>query len=79
MLQAVALELGYDCRIFIESDASAALSAAEEEGILKFKHLAIKWLFLQELIERKTVRVEDGYLDEQARRLLDEARQREHP
>ena len=55
LLQSVAQELGFEISIVIESDAAAAIAAAEKRGLLRFKHLAIRWLFLKELIDRKTI------------------------
>ena len=53
--KSLASELGLELDLILESDASAALAAAEKQGVLKFKHLAIRWLFLKELVDRKAV------------------------
>ena len=55
MLQSLAGEIGYTLEVILESDAAAAISAAEKRGVLRFKHLAIKWLFLKELVSRKAI------------------------
>ena len=56
MLQSLAGEIGYMMEVILESDAAATISAVEKRGVLRFKHLAIKWLFLKELCcERRSV------------------------
>ena len=40
-------ELGRDVKIVLETDASAAIAAAEKRGLLRFFHLSILWLFLK--------------------------------
>ncbi len=53
MLKSVLSELGHTVQVEIQSDAQAAISAAENCENFRFKHLAIRWLFLKELTERK--------------------------
>ena len=64
MLQAALNELGYSMQVDIKSDASSAIAAAEKKGVLRFKHLAIKWLLMKELTERKQICIKKvGTLD----------------
>jgi hypothetical protein len=51
-------ELGYEVTVTVTTDATAALSACAKRGLLRFKHLAIKWLFVKELVERGSVILE---------------------
>ena len=57
MIQRLAKELNFDLELIIESDASSAIAAAEKRGLLKFKNLAIKWLFVKELVAQKAIRM----------------------
>ena len=41
--------------VHVFSAASAALGAAERLGLMRFKHMALKWLFLKELILRRAI------------------------
>jgi hypothetical protein len=51
-------ELGYEANVTVTTDATAALAACAKRGLLRFKHLAIKWLFVKELVDRGTVVLE---------------------
>jgi hypothetical protein len=51
-------ELGYEVTVTVTTDATAALSACAKRGLLRFKHLAIKWLFVKELVDRGSILLE---------------------
>jgi hypothetical protein len=51
-------ELGYEATVTVTTDATAALAACAKRGLLRFKHLAIKWLFVKELVDRGSIVLE---------------------
>ncbi len=54
-LRSLLQELGYTAAGTVTTDASAAIAACAKRGLLRFKHLAIKWLFVKELVDRGEV------------------------
>ena len=54
-LQSLGSELGVTLSVVLASDASSAIAAAEKQGLMKFKHLALRYCFLKELAARSAV------------------------
>ena len=54
-MQSVMRDLGWDCKIRLLVDSSAAKSSASRRGLGKLRHLEIKFLWLQECVRRGKV------------------------
>jgi len=54
-MQSIMRDLGWSCRIRLLVDSSAAKSIASRTGLGKLRHLAIKFLWLQECVRRGKV------------------------
>ena len=54
-VQSLAEELVYHLSVILESDAASAIAAAEKKGALRFKHIAIRLLFLKELAVKQQI------------------------
>jgi len=54
-MQSIMRDLGWDCRIRLLVDSSAAKSIASRTGLGKLRHLEIKFLWLQECVRRGKV------------------------
>ena len=57
-VQSVASELGYTLGIVLQSDSTSAQAACERRGALHAKHMALRMMFIKELVERKLVQIE---------------------
>jgi len=54
-MQSIMRDLGWDCKIRLLVDSSAAKSIASRTGLGKLRHLGIKFLWLQECVRRGKV------------------------
>ena len=54
-MQSIMRDLGWDCKIRLIVDSSAAKSIASRLGFGKLRHLEIKFLWLQECVRRGKV------------------------
>jgi len=54
-MQSIMRDLGWDCKIRLLVDSSAAKSIASRTGLGKLRHLEIKFLWLQECVRRGKV------------------------
>jgi len=54
-MQSIMRDLGWDCRIRLLVDSSAAKSIASRTGLGKLRHLEIKFVWLQECVRRGKV------------------------
>jgi len=54
-MQSIMRDLGWDCRIRVLVDSSAAKSIASQTGLGKLRHLEIKFVWLQECVRRGKV------------------------
>ena len=51
--QSMLKDLGFECRIELWQDSSAAKSIASRAGIGKIRHLDVRWLWLQHAVKMK--------------------------
>jgi len=54
-MQSIMRDMGWDAKIRLLVDSSAAKSIASRTGLGKLRHLGIKFLWLQEAVRRKKV------------------------
>jgi len=48
-------ELGYPLQVTLETDSTSAQSAAQRRGVLHVKHMSLRMLFLEELVEQQVI------------------------
>jgi len=51
-------ELGYEVGVTIRCDSTSAAAAAQRRGVLHVKHMALRLLFIKELVERGLISLE---------------------
>jgi hypothetical protein len=57
LVQSIAKELGVSLSIVLETDSMIAFSGCQRRGVLHVKHMALRLLFLKELVERGLVQI----------------------
>ena len=48
-------ELGWDLKVRLWTDSSAAKSAVSKRGLGKMRHIELKYLWIQEAVQRKRI------------------------
>ena len=56
-LQSIAKDLGFDVKVRVHSDATAALIICRRRGLGKTRHVQIKFLWLQQAVFQKRVEI----------------------
>jgi hypothetical protein len=67
-MQALAEDLGWEVKVRVWTDSSAAKAVANQRGLGKLRHVELKWLWMQEMVKEgriqlKTVRKDENVAD----------------
>ncbi len=67
-MQALGEDLGWEMRLRVCTDSSAAKAVANRRGLGKLRHVELKWLWMQNMVKEgriqlKTVRGEENVAD----------------
>ena len=54
-VQAIASEMGWPMKVRIHTDSSAAKAVASRRGLGKLRHIELKYLWVQELVQQQRV------------------------
>ena len=57
-VQAYLRDLGWDTQIRLEVDASAAKAMASRQGLGKVRHLQVRFLWLQDMVQGGVIRIQ---------------------
>ena len=57
LVQNIARELGSEHKIVMQTDSMSALNSAQRRGVLHVKHMALRLLFLKELVEKGAISI----------------------
>ena len=57
LVQNIERELGSELKIAMQTDSMSALNSAQRRGVLHVKHMALRLLFLKELVEKGSISI----------------------
>ena len=73
-VQALAEELGWKMSVRVHSDSFAAKAVASRPGLGKLRHIELKYLWVQELVQEQRDHDQEDQWTRQSRRLSDQAK-----